>query len=119
MTADLHEYITLGRIALRLRKPGGPGHTTCFHYFVTDLQSMLCKLESASDIHDPSDHTTSFHNLFTCVRDVVSEEHFSSRVRHPGESLCTETMEQVSWAGYVLSVALPCQPHPRLVSNQT
>ena len=78
--SDMDECITLGRIALGLRKSGDPGHKTFFRYLVADLQSMLRKLESASDIHDSSDHTMSFHNLFICVRDVVSEGHFSTDV---------------------------------------
>ena len=73
MTSDLDECITLGRIALGLRKPRIPDHTTYSHSHLTDLQNVLRKLGSVSDIHHSPGHTTLLHNLVIRVRDVVSE----------------------------------------------
>ena len=75
-TADLEVCITLGRIVLGLHKPGGSEYATCFRHLVSDLRSMLRKLENAfSNPHSSSDHTMSLHNIVLCARDVVTKGH--------------------------------------------
>ena len=80
MTSDLDECITLQRVALRLCKPGDPGHATYLRHLVADLQSMLCRLESAFDMPDSSDHTTFFRNLLMCIGGIFDEEQASTNM---------------------------------------
>ena len=55
-----------------------PGHDTYFRHLVVDLQNVLRKLDSTSDIPDLSNHTVSLHNLVICVDAVVGESHAST-----------------------------------------
>ena len=62
MTSDLHECITLGRVALELHQPGDPGQATYLCHLVPDLQTILRKLERTLDIQSSVD-TASLHKL--------------------------------------------------------
>ena len=75
MSAGWGECTTPERVALGLRKPGDPDYVTSLRLLVNDLQSVLRKLESASDIHHSPDLTTLLHNLVICVRDVACKGH--------------------------------------------
>ena len=80
MAADLNECVTLGRIALGLHKLGDPDHATCLGHLISDLHSMLRKLDSASGIQEAFDHSTSLHNVVIYTRDMISEGHISTDV---------------------------------------
>ena len=65
MAADLNECVALGRVALGLHKQGDPDYATCLGDLISDLHSMLRKLDSASDTREAFDHSTSCQDRFS------------------------------------------------------